>query len=89
MLGNTSSGIREGSYLGIPYVCIGDRQYMRERGDNVLDCDVNYKKIINSVKKITSKKIRKNMIYGNGKSIEKIYSILKKTNLNIHKVFHD
>ena len=89
IIGNTSSGIREGSYLGIPYVCIGDRQYMRERGDNVLDCDVNYKKIINSVKKITSKKIRKNMIYGNGKSIEKIYSILKKTNLNIHKVFHD
>ena len=78
IIGNTSSGIREGSYLGIPYVCIGDRQYMRERGDNVLDCDVNYKKIINSVKKITSKKIRKNMIYGNGKSIEKIYSILKK-----------
>ena len=29
--GNTSSGIRECSYLGIPFVNIGDRQDQRKR----------------------------------------------------------
>jgi UDP-hydrolysing UDP-N-acetyl-D-glucosamine 2-epimerase len=35
LVGNTSSGIREGSYLGTPYVCLGDRQRNREHGYNV------------------------------------------------------
>lgn len=36
LIGNTSSGIREGSFLGTPYICIGSRQNQRERGRNVL-----------------------------------------------------
>jgi bifunctional UDP-N-acetylglucosamine 2-epimerase / N-acetylmannosamine kinase len=89
LIGNTSSGIREGSYLSVPYVCVGDRQYMRERGSNVIDCKIDSKKILDSIKKITSKKISKSTIYGNGRSIKKIYSILKNINLDIHKTFYD
>ena len=32
LVGNTSSGIRECSYLAIPFVNIGDRQSDREKG---------------------------------------------------------
>ena len=33
LIGNTSSGIRECSYLAIPFVNIGDRQDDREKGN--------------------------------------------------------
>jgi UDP-hydrolysing UDP-N-acetyl-D-glucosamine 2-epimerase len=35
LIGNTSSGLREGLALGTPYVCLGDRQANREHGSNV------------------------------------------------------
>ena len=35
MVGNSSSGVREGGLLGVPYVLVGDRQKGREYGDNV------------------------------------------------------
>lgn len=37
LVGNSSVGIREGSYLGTPTVNIGTRQHGRERASNVLD----------------------------------------------------
>lgn len=38
MIGNSSAGIKECSYLGVPAVNIGTRQANRLRGPNVLDC---------------------------------------------------
>ena len=35
LVGNSSSGIREGAYIGTPVVDIGTRQTARERGANV------------------------------------------------------
>ena len=40
LVGNSSVGIRECSYLGVPVVNIGDRQIHRERAQNVLDTDL-------------------------------------------------
>lgn len=37
LVGNSSAGIREASYLGVPVVNVGSRQDGRERGANVLD----------------------------------------------------
>ena len=37
LVGNSSSGIREGAYIGTPVVNIGSRQNNRARGKNVLD----------------------------------------------------
>lgn len=37
LVGNSSAGIRECSYLGVPVVNIGSRQHGRQRGPNVLD----------------------------------------------------
>ena len=49
VIGNTSSGIRECSYLGIPFVNIGDRQDQRERGNNVIDTKINDKFISKNI----------------------------------------
>ena len=37
---------KEGSYLGIPYVNIGNRQLNREKGHNVIDTNYKEKEII-------------------------------------------
>ncbi|CAN0606291.1 unnamed protein product, partial [Ectocarpus sp. 12 AP-2014] len=40
-VGNSSSFIREGSFLGVPAVIVGDRQQGREHGPNVIFSDYN------------------------------------------------
>jgi UDP-hydrolysing UDP-N-acetyl-D-glucosamine 2-epimerase len=40
LIGNSSAGIREASYLGVPVINLGTRQHGRERGPNVIDADV-------------------------------------------------
>lgn len=37
MIGNSSFGIREGSFIGLPVINLGSRQSNRQRGPNVLD----------------------------------------------------
>jgi len=88
LIGNSSSGIREASYLRIPVINVGDRQKFRERGNNVIDQVVNHKKILKSIKFISAKKIKKNNIYGNGDSSKKILNILSKIKLNNNKKFY-
>ena len=46
LIGNSSSGIREASYLKVPSVNIGSRQIFRDRGDNVIDANVKFDEIL-------------------------------------------
>ena len=89
LVGNTSSGIRECSYLAIPFINIGDRQDQRERGMNVFETRINGKEILRNIQKAikTKKKIKRSNLYGNGNSGSKILKILKKVDLNISKKF--
>jgi bifunctional UDP-N-acetylglucosamine 2-epimerase / N-acetylmannosamine kinase len=90
LIGNSSSGIREASYLCVPAVNIGDRQNLRERGDNIIDCEINSLKITKAIHKATKKKkFIKNNIYGEGNSIDKILQILKDIKLDINKNFYE
>jgi UDP-hydrolysing UDP-N-acetyl-D-glucosamine 2-epimerase len=52
LVGNSSSGIREGAFIGTPVVNIGSRQVMRERGQNVIDVRNNKDDIIVSMLKL-------------------------------------
>ena len=88
LIGNSSSGIRESSFLKIPVVNIGDRQNLRERGNNVIDVSLDHKKIKKAISKITKKKIKISKIYGDGNSTKKILKILKRINLETNKKFH-
>lgn len=55
LIGNSSSGIVESTYLKLPTINIGNRQRGREKGENVIDCDYNYGSIRKAVKKAISK----------------------------------
>jgi UDP-hydrolysing UDP-N-acetyl-D-glucosamine 2-epimerase len=79
IFGNSSSGIREASFLGIPAVNIGNRQNNREKSHNVIDCDYDRNQIYNALlKQIKKKRIKKSYNYGNGYSSLKIYKILSR-----------
>ena len=87
LVGNSSSGIRESSYLGVPVVNIGDRQQYRERGKNVLDVKNDEKAILKAIKVQSNKKFQSQKIYGDGNSSKKIIKILEKVKIDINKKF--
>jgi UDP-hydrolysing UDP-N-acetyl-D-glucosamine 2-epimerase len=67
LIGNSSSGIREGAFLGTPVVNIGSRQDMRERGENVIDVDYSCKSITAAIdKQLTQGSFGHQPIYGDG-----------------------
>ena len=86
LIGNSSVGIRECAYLGVPVVNIGSRQNMRERGNNVIDIDYDRDAIIDAVKHIkSSSKISHSSIYGSGDAGKKIANLLAEVPLKFHK----
>jgi len=85
IVGNSSSGIREASFLGVPTVNIGTRQSDRERASNVIDVGYNFNKIYNSILIQVNKKYKKSFIYGNGGAGKKIVDIISKVNFKTTK----
>ena len=85
LIGNSSSGIHETSTFNVPTINIGTRQNGRLRPDNVIDVDHDKNQIIKAIEKcikIKRDKIKFNNPYGDGKSTERIISIIKKLDLS-------
>lgn len=77
LVGNSSSGIRESCYFGLPTVNIGTRQKGREHGKNVMHAGYNKEEIRNAVlKQLEHGAYPKESIYGSGDAGEKIANIL-------------
>ena len=86
LVGNSSVGIRECSYLGVPVINIGSRQNGRKQFNNVINCDNRSEEIINAVQKqIKQKSLKINTEYGDGFAGEKISSFLEKCDLIFKK----
>lgn len=86
IIGNSSSGIRESAFLGVPSVNIGSRQAGRERGNNVVDVDYNYIQIKDAIHlQIEHGAYEPDYVYGDGKSGQKIARILKEFDFRIQK----
>ena len=77
LLGNSSSGIREGAFIGTPVVNIGSRQTARERGDNVIDVEHDESQIVDAIKRQHAHgRYPMQDIYGDGTAGEKIAAVL-------------
>ncbi len=80
IIGNSSSAIRDGSFIGTPAVNVGTRQNSRLRGGNVIDVDYKSDQIYNAIlKQIKRIKFKRSYLYGKGDAAKKIIKILKKT----------
>jgi UDP-hydrolysing UDP-N-acetyl-D-glucosamine 2-epimerase len=86
LIGNSSVGIRECAYLGVPVVNIGSRQNRRDRGNNVVDVSYDEHEICTVVSGILSNNNRETSnIYGGGDAGEKIAKLLNELPLQFHK----
>lgn len=86
IVGNSSSGIRESAYLGVPSVNIGNRQMGRERGKNVIDVPHSSEAIKDGIlKQIDHGRYQAEMIYGSGDSGRRIAEVLAEHEFDIQK----
>ncbi len=89
LIGNSSAGIRECSYLGVPAIDIGSRQYRRLKADNVIHTGYNREEILTKIKELSGNGLfSSSTIYGNGDSGKRIADILAKIELRSHKSIH-
>jgi len=85
VVGNSSAGIRECSFMGIPTVNIGSRQNLRERASNVLDVSYKNEDIFRAINFQRKKRYKKSKLYGEGNAGKKIAKILSTVDLSIKK----
>ena len=86
LLGNSSVGIRECAYLGVPVINIGSRQNKRDRGHNVINVDYNKNEIIDAVNTVLKNgKSETSAVYGGGNAGSSIADLLVKVPLQFHK----
>lgn len=86
LVGNSSSGIREGAFIGTPVVNIGTRQDMRERGPNVVDAPHEAGAIAHAMRQqIAHGPYESLPIYGDGKAGKRIAELLSTKTVNVQK----
>ncbi len=86
LIGNSSSSLREGAFLGVPSVNIGTRQSGRERGANVIDVDYDSGQIEQAVRRqLAVGRYRRSYLLGDGTAGAKIADILANIDFRIQK----
>lgn len=89
VVGNSSSGIRDTPFFGIPAVNIGDRQSGREKPFGVIDVPVYKEAISEAIKCQIGDRYTPNYTYGDGHAGEKIADKILTHKVNIQKAFYD
>jgi UDP-hydrolysing UDP-N-acetyl-D-glucosamine 2-epimerase len=89
LVGNSSSALREGAFIGVPAVNIGTRQANRQHGSNVIHVNYDTKEIEKAFKKQIEKgRYERSKLFGDGRAGERIAEILCKSKINIQKHLH-
>lgn len=81
IVGNSSVGVRECSYMGVPAINIGKRQNCRERGENLIDVEHKSSMIKFAILNSDNLKGKKSNLYGCGNSGEQIAILLEAVEL--------
>lgn len=94
VIGNSSSGIVEVPFMGIPTVNIGERQKGRIMGESIINVKCETADIVSGIKKALSRKRNSVAIknqYGNGTAAGQMINIIKKniSNISPRKKFYD
>ena len=93
IIGNSSAGIREAPYYGIPIINIGTRQQNRAIHANIINVDYQEKSILKALKKIDSHQVEvNNLDFGKGNSAQLFLESLADSSiwaLNHQKQFRD
>lgn len=86
LVGNSSVGVRECAFLGVPVVNIGTRQNRRQKSKNVVECGYDIGAISNAINKQVSRShYEPDYIYGDGTAGQEIADVLATCKLRSHK----
>jgi UDP-hydrolysing UDP-N-acetyl-D-glucosamine 2-epimerase len=86
IVGNSSSGLREGAFLGTPCVNIGSRQDGRERAANVIDVKYDSLEIMSAIDhQLKHGHYTSSDLVGDGTAGKQIAEVLATTKLKIQK----
>lgn len=86
LVGNSSVGIREASFLGVPVVNAGTRQAGRERGANVRDVGYDQHEIASAIRaQLAHGRYASDRTYGDGDAGKRIADLLAEVPLRIEK----
>jgi UDP-N-acetylglucosamine 2-epimerase (hydrolysing) len=93
IIGNSSAGIREAPYYGIPIINVGTRQQNRSFHSDIVNIDYSKKSIQNALSEIDSHKIQNvTADFGTGNSTQLFVKALENSDIwsiNHQKQFRD
>jgi UDP-hydrolysing UDP-N-acetyl-D-glucosamine 2-epimerase len=85
-VGNSSSALREGAFLGVPAVNIGSRQSGREHGGNVINVQYDAGEIEKAIRRqLDHGHYPRSTLFGEGQAGKKIADVLASTQIRIQK----
>jgi UDP-hydrolysing UDP-N-acetyl-D-glucosamine 2-epimerase len=83
IVGNSSAGIREACYFGVPVVNVGTRQNGRERGSNVIDVSCDRHAIAEGIRmQLSNGRYPPECVYGDGHAGQRIADILSRVDIS-------
>jgi UDP-hydrolysing UDP-N-acetyl-D-glucosamine 2-epimerase len=86
LVGNSSSALREGAFLGVPAVNIGTRQSGREHGKNVIHVGYNSQKIEAAIRsQIAHGRYERSTLFGDGRAGQRIADLLSESHMRVQK----
>ncbi len=89
LIGNSSSFLREGAFLGVPAVSIGSRQGGREHSDNVVYAGYDRHEIRATVEKQAAHgRFPRSTLFGDGLAGKRIAAVLATADVKIQKRLH-
>lgn len=77
IIGNSSAGIREAPYYGVPTVNVGSRQNMRSNDADIIHCGYETEEILAAIDQARVADIAEKQLFGSGDSDEKFLKILQ------------
>lgn len=86
IVGNSSAGIREGAFLGLPAVNVGGRQAGRDRAENVVDAGYDRGAVQAAVEsQLAHRRYASSGLYGNGRAGGRVAEKLASLELTVKK----
>ena len=92
IIGNSSAGVREAGYFGVPAINIGTRQRNRHESNLILNTEYSESQILGAIKAASKMERVPNQGFGDGNSGEKFAKILVSENfwpVSVEKQFVD
>ncbi|MEK9660349.1 MAG: UDP-N-acetylglucosamine 2-epimerase [Alphaproteobacteria bacterium] len=86
VVGNSSSALREGAYLGVPAVNVGTRQAGRKHGPNVLHAIYDTDSIENAIRaQLVRGRYPRSLMFGDGAAGQRIANLLADARVSVQK----